>query len=63
MGNLSSEQIELIIKNTRATMAVEGLEPSKETEEISRQYLAGIINEKQALTEIHKIIEKLSEEG
>lgn len=58
-AKLSDEEIELMIANVKASVAMEGMEPSKETEEIGRRYLKGEITEEDALKEIYSVIQKL----
>lgn len=45
---VSDERIKQILKNTRASMEVEGLIPSKENDTICERYLKGEITETEA---------------
>lgn len=45
---VSDERIKQILKNTRASMEVEGLIPSKENDAICERYLKGEITETEA---------------
>ena len=49
------QNIDRIIANTNATLAVEGLEPSKIAVEITRKHLAGEITSEQAIDLIKKL--------
>ena len=50
------EKVELILDNTRSSLAIENLYPTKGTEEITRQYLLGKISEEEAVRLIESII-------
>ena len=52
---MTDENIDRIIANTNATLAVEGLKPSKIAVEITRIYLAGEITSEQAMQLIKKL--------
>ena len=52
---MTSENIERILANAKATLAVEGLKPSKIAVEITRIYLAGEITSEQAISLIKKL--------
>lgn len=45
----TEQQIEQINRNSKATLAFEGLEPSTEAEELGKKMLRGEISEKEAL--------------
>ncbi len=49
---LSDERIEQIIKETNATMAMEGFEPDEISSRAFRKYAKGEITEKEALKEL-----------
>ena len=49
------QNIERILANTNATLAVEGLKPSEVAVEITRIYLAGEITSEQAIQLIKKL--------
>lgn len=55
---LSDAEIDQIIKNTNATMAIESFEPADFANEVFRKYAKGSITEEQALELIKKYIEK-----
>jgi hypothetical protein len=52
---LNEREINRIAANTRATLEMEGLSPSKESEEIGKKYLRGEISEHEAKKLILKI--------
>lgn len=45
---VSNERIKQILNNTRASMEIEGLTPSKENDAICEKYLKGEITENEA---------------
>jgi len=45
-------QIERVIANVQASMAVEGLKPSAKAQVIGKKYLEGKISSKEAITKI-----------
>ena len=49
------QNIDRIIANTKATLAVEGLKPSKVATQITRKFLAGEITSEQAIQLIKKL--------
>jgi hypothetical protein len=52
MGRLTEQEIEKIIANSNATLEVEGMKPSKESNEITRSCLRGEITSEQAIQKI-----------
>lgn len=46
------EEIERVIANVKASMAVEGMKPSKKAQSIGRQYLEGKISSQEAVAKI-----------
>lgn len=49
---INPKDIDRIIANSHATLAVEGLKPSKTAVEITRQYLEGKITSEEAIKRI-----------
>jgi hypothetical protein len=56
---LTKEQIKLILANTKATLAIEGLESSQEIEQISYNHLARKITEEESLKAIYEIVKRM----
>lgn len=52
MQTKQNVNIEKIIKNVTATLAIEGLKPSKDAVVINRQFLEGKISSKEAISRI-----------
>ena len=55
---LSDEEIELMIRNTNATMAMSGFEPADFSNEVFREYAKGKITEEEALKKIKEYVMK-----
>ena len=57
--NLTEKQVRRALVNVKATLAVEGLKPSKATLRLGRSYLQGKITSQEAISAItHRIISK-----
>jgi hypothetical protein len=54
VNNLSKDEIEAIKNSTKGTLRVEGLEPSRQAENINDLFLNGYIDSKTAIEEIKK---------
>mgnify|MGYP000934663727 CR=1 FL=1 len=52
MRTKQNRNIENIVKNVTATLAIEGLKPSKDAVAINRQFLEGKISSKEAVSRI-----------
>lgn len=52
MGRLTEQEIEKIIANSNATLEVEGMKPSEESNEITKRYLRGELTSIQAIQKI-----------
>lgn len=46
------EEVKLVIANVLASMAVEGIKPSRKAKVIGKQYLEGKLSSKEAVTKI-----------
>lgn len=55
MKHLSQHEIDKIISNVEATLAIEGLEQSEFSEEICRRYLKGELSAEQVIQMINEI--------
>lgn len=53
---LSDERIEQIIRETNATMAMEGFEPDEIANQVFREYARGLITEKEAMDKLRDSI-------
>lgn len=51
----STNYIDFIVRNAAATLAIEGLKPSKMAVTINREFLEGKISSKEAIDRIKKI--------
>ena len=49
---MKPEEVERVIANVQASMAVEGMKPSAKARAIGRQYLEGKISSKEAVNKI-----------
>lgn len=54
----SDDEIDGMISNVNASMAMEGFEPSKENDQIFREFVKGQISEAEAIERIKAIIKK-----
>lgn len=52
MKTKQNKSIDKIVKNVTATLAIEGLKPSKSAVNINRQFLKGKISSKEAISRI-----------
>jgi hypothetical protein len=52
---LTESEIEKISANARASVEMEGLKPSKESDEITKRFLRGEISDQEAKTQILKL--------
>ena len=60
----TEKEIDKIIANVKATLAIEGLQPSKRSEELSRMYLRGEISSEEVIKKItENILKKYKKEG
>lgn len=53
---LTEEEIELIIQNTNATMAMEGFEPADFSNKLFREYVKGNITEEEMYKKIKEYV-------
>lgn len=53
---LTDEQIELIIKNTDASLAMEGFEPADFSNDLFKKYAKGIITEEEMLRRVKEYV-------
>lgn len=54
----SNEEIELMIADANASMAMEGFKPDKQNDELTREFLRGNISEEELLNEIYILIKE-----
>lgn len=55
--NLTTEGIDRILADTKASLAVEDLHPSRETIEVTKMYLSGSLTDEEAIQAIKSAIE------
>lgn len=55
MGKLTEQEIEKIIANSNATLEFEGMKPSQQANEITKQYLRGELTSNEAVIKILEI--------
>jgi hypothetical protein len=56
--NNNTKNVDLLLDNAKATLAVEGLTPSKEVVEITKKHLDGELSENDAIDAIDKFIKE-----